>query len=273
MKRSALALLVLLVLGLTACSGAVEPKAAADPANDGDHSTGVSSDDPTTTTEKVTTTTARPTTTSARPTTTTARPTTTTARPTTTTAPPITTTTAPPITVTGVVDGDTVDLSTGERVRIIGIDTPEADQCGYGDAAAHLSTWVLDKVVTVTPGARDDVDRYGRILRYLDVEGVDAGRQQIVAGLAIARYDSRDGYGGHPREADYVAVDASTPSISCAPPSTAATAPAAPPSSSGGSVFYKNCDAVRAAGAAPIHSGDPGYSSKLDRDGDGVGCE
>jgi hypothetical protein len=41
----------------------------------------------------------------------------------------------------------------------------------------------------------------------------------------------------------------------------------------GGSVSYANCDAVRAAGAAPIHVGDPGYSRKLDRDGDGVGCE
>ena len=36
---------------------------------------------------------------------------------------------------------------------------------------------------------------------------------------------------------------------------------------------YKNCDAVRAAGAAPIHVGDPGYSLELDPDGDGVGCE
>ncbi|MGP5387744.1 GmrSD restriction endonuclease domain-containing protein [Brachybacterium tyrofermentans] len=44
-------------------------------------------------------------------------------------------------------------------------------------------------------------------------------------------------------------------------------------SSGGGSTYYKNCDAVRAAGAAPIHAGDPGYSKKLDRDGDGVGCE
>ncbi|MEU8886845.1 excalibur calcium-binding domain-containing protein [Streptomyces sp. NPDC048442] len=43
--------------------------------------------------------------------------------------------------------------------------------------------------------------------------------------------------------------------------------------SSGGSVSYKNCSAVRAAGAAPIHAGDPGYGRHLDRDGDGVGCE
>ncbi len=38
-------------------------------------------------------------------------------------------------------------------------------------------------------------------------------------------------------------------------------------------VSYANCDAVRAAGAAPIYAGQPGYSRKLDRDGDGVACE
>ncbi|MEA5153234.1 DUF4236 domain-containing protein [Raineyella sp.] len=48
-------------------------------------------------------------------------------------------------------------------------------------------------------------------------------------------------------------------------------------SSNGGtsssSVSYANCKAAKAAGAAPLHRGDPGYSSKLDRDGDGVACE
>ncbi|MEK3882440.1 excalibur calcium-binding domain-containing protein [Paenibacillus sp. PL2-23] len=38
-------------------------------------------------------------------------------------------------------------------------------------------------------------------------------------------------------------------------------------------VYYKNCTAVRAAGADPIYVGDPGYAKHLDRDGDGVGCE
>ena len=36
---------------------------------------------------------------------------------------------------------------------------------------------------------------------------------------------------------------------------------------------YANCSEVKAAGAAPIHAGDPGWQSKFDRDGDGVGCE
>ncbi len=37
--------------------------------------------------------------------------------------------------------------------------------------------------------------------------------------------------------------------------------------------YYPNCSAARAAGAAPIREGDPGYSRKLDRDGDGIACE
>lgn len=37
--------------------------------------------------------------------------------------------------------------------------------------------------------------------------------------------------------------------------------------------YFRNCDAVWAAGAAPIRRGDPGYGGHLDRDGDGVGCE
>lgn len=41
---------------------------------------------------------------------------------------------------------------------------------------------------------------------------------------------------------------------------------------SGGGAF-RNCDAARAAGAAPVHRGDPGYGAHLDRDNDGVGCE
>lgn len=36
---------------------------------------------------------------------------------------------------------------------------------------------------------------------------------------------------------------------------------------------FANCSAARAAGAAPVRAGDPAYSRKLDRDGDGVGCE
>lgn len=39
------------------------------------------------------------------------------------------------------------------------------------------------------------------------------------------------------------------------------------------SAYYQNCAAARAAGAAPVRAGDPGYGRHLDRDGDGIGCE
>lgn len=42
---------------------------------------------------------------------------------------------------------------------------------------------------------------------------------------------------------------------------------------SGGRVYYANCTEARAAGAAPVRRGDPGYASHLDRDNDGIGCE
>ncbi|WP_307794476.1 GmrSD restriction endonuclease domain-containing protein [Arthrobacter cavernae] len=56
--------------------------------------------------------------------------------------------------------------------------------------------------------------------------------------------------------------------------SAVAPAPVAPaPVAPAPAVHYANCAAVRAAGAAPLHAGQPGYSRSLDRDGDGIACE
>ncbi|QGZ49124.1 calcium-binding protein [Streptomyces sp. QHH-9511] len=62
-----------------------------------------------------------------------------------------------------------------------------------------------------------------------------------------------------------VTAPSPTPTPTPAPTRTKRTTPPA--------VSYQNCDAARAAGAAPVYQGDPGYGSHLDRDGDGVGCE
>lgn len=52
------------------------------------------------------------------------------------------------------------------------------------------------------------------------------------------------------------------------PPAPASTSPVPPTT-----VFYVDCDAVRAAGKAPLLSGQPGYRTKLDGDRDGIACE
>lgn len=53
------------------------------------------------------------------------------------------------------------------------------------------------------------------------------------------------------------------------PPKTQQPAPPKPPAAA----YYANCAAAKAAGAAPVYRGQPGYGRHLDRDGDGVGCE
>ena len=121
-----------------------------------------------------------------------------------------------------VIDGDTVVMGDGQDVRLIGIDTPESGQPCYAEARAALSAMALDHTVALVPGARDDVDHYGRLLRYVDsAGGVDLGLEMIKQGWAVARYDSRDGYGRHPREASYVAADAVSPAQTCGTPSGA----------------------------------------------------
>jgi len=128
--------------------------------------------------------------------------------------------------VTKVVDGDTIWAARGAesvKVRLIGIDTPEVGQCGFAEASRNLRGLIGSQRVTLTPGAQTDLDRYGRSLRYVDVRGVDAGLRQIKQGYAVARYDSRDGYGAHPRETAYVRADAGSPKARCADPATAAS--------------------------------------------------
>ena len=181
------------------------------------------------------------------------------------------------LTVTNVVDGDTVDVSSGERVRLIGIDTPERGECGFDAATRRVEQLVTGASIALVPGAREDVDRYGRILRYVDADGVDVGQVLLEEGLAISRYDSRDGYGAHVRESTYHLADIGSPQVCRA----AVGSEAAPPVPSvvndvlatGGAVHFQNCDAARAAGAAPLVVGDPGYRSALDRDDDGIACE
>ncbi|MCB9412670.1 MAG: thermonuclease family protein [Actinobacteria bacterium] len=122
------------------------------------------------------------------------------------------------VTVTKVIDGDTIDTTAG-RVRLIGIDTPERGDCNYGAASDELAGKISeqsDQVVLVRSGGGDDVDRYGRLLRYVDtIGGQDLNLHMITSGYAVTRYDSRDGYARHDREDTYVAADEASPAKPC----------------------------------------------------------
>jgi endonuclease YncB( thermonuclease family) len=179
--------------------------------------------------------------------------------------------------VTFVYDGDTVEVAGLGTIRIIGIDTPEAGRCGADEARAALNDLALNKIATLTPGKGENADRYGRLLRYVDVGGIDTGRTLIADGLAVARYDSRDGYGPHPREADYVSLDLGTPPLDGCGATTARTLVAAPPAAANtggpaGSEPWTQPGPDLADIGHPVRITGPDYH-RLDRDHDGWGCE
>lgn len=119
--------------------------------------------------------------------------------------------------VTRVVDGDTVELESGETVRVTGIDTPERDERCYEQASERMAALVEGETVTLT---RDGENRgyYDRLLRYIDVPdtgGTDAGLTLIEERLADAAYDSQDGYPQHAREQEYRDADDDSGTIEC----------------------------------------------------------
>ena len=146
-------------------------------------------------------------------------------------------------------------------------------------------------------------DNAGRRLR----SGADAGRRNTMRptrslavaafGLALATAACGGSEPGPVAPVAPAAVlpipgpQATTPATVAPPITAAATAPATTPATTrattpatapattrataapAASVYYANCTAVRAAGAAPIRRGQPGYAAHLDRDNDGIGCE
>ena len=115
-----------------------------------------------------------------------------------------------------VIDGDTVVISSNQRVRLIGIDTPEKGQCGFDEAKQALEKLLSSGSATFYTGTTSDTDKYDRLLRYIQIEETDVGLKLIENGFAIARYDSRDGYGLHDRESQYIEADEnSAPAVKC----------------------------------------------------------
>ena len=115
-----------------------------------------------------------------------------------------------------VIDGDTVVIAGDERVRLIGIDTPENGQCGFDEAKQALEKLLASGSATFYSGTTSEKDKYDRLLRYIEVERIDVGLKLISNGVAIARHDSRDGYGPHDRESEYIEADEnSAPAVKC----------------------------------------------------------
>lgn len=90
--------------------------------------------------------------------------------------------------VTSVVDGDTIDVTLNGQafsVRYVGINTPERDEPCYTEAKQANSFFVSGKTVRLVRDS-SNTDRYGRLLRYIWVDGVNVNRALVEQGFAEA---------------------------------------------------------------------------------------
>ena len=90
--------------------------------------------------------------------------------------------------VSKVVDGDTITMSNGEKVRLIQIDTPElaSKEC-YGIQAKSELSKLLNQAgeVSLTSDPNlDEVDKYGRLLRYVFIGNTNLNLKLIEIGAA-----------------------------------------------------------------------------------------
>lgn len=91
--------------------------------------------------------------------------------------------------VARVIDGDTVELTSGERVRYIGLDTPEMGEnpeCGAREATDLNRRLVEGNRVKLLTGP-EDADSFGRLLRYVFVDGIFINAELVRTGHAIPR--------------------------------------------------------------------------------------
>ena len=88
-------------------------------------------------------------------------------------------------TLARVIDGDTIETTNGERVRLIGIDAPERGEAGFDEAKEYLER-LLDPGddVILQPG-KDTYDRYGRQLAYVYLGDVFINEAMIASGWAL----------------------------------------------------------------------------------------
>ncbi len=95
-----------------------------------------------------------------------------------------------PYRVLKIVDGDTLDIGVPargyvlrQRVRLLGIDTPERGQAGYAEATEALRQMVGGRRVTLRYGGRLR-GRYGRLLAYVWLGELDVNIQLVQTGHA-----------------------------------------------------------------------------------------
>jgi len=75
--------------------------------------------------------------------------------------------------VTEIVDGDTITINGSTRVRLLGIDAPETDECYFSESKEALSNLIEGEYVRLEKDI-SGIDNFGRLLRYIFLPQGDA---------------------------------------------------------------------------------------------------
>jgi endonuclease YncB( thermonuclease family) len=90
------------------------------------------------------------------------------------------------MTVTEVIDGDTFYLGNGDKIRMLGINTPESGKPYSQEATEFLTSMLMGKEVTlVNDSKNDDSDSYGRLLSHVYINDTLVNYEIIKVGLAF----------------------------------------------------------------------------------------
>lgn len=150
------------------------------------------------------------------------------------------------IKVVRAVDGDTIEIEGGEKVRYIGIDTPETVdprkpvQCFGVEASAKNKELVEGKMVRLEKDATDR-DKYGRLLRYVWAGGVFVNLELVKQGFAYSySYPPDIKYQGQFVKAQQEAKEARRGLWNSCPAQNQSAPPATLPSQTGTSASQEN---------------------------------
>jgi endonuclease YncB( thermonuclease family) len=203
--------------------------------------------------------------------------------------------------VTNIHDGDTISVAGGEKIRLLQIDTPEISplECYGREATIALEAIIASSEVNLeSDKVSEDKDQFGRLLRYVKIGDINVNLRMVEIGAATP-YFYKGQMGKYSRQlltAAKVAKDKglglwkACPSTVLDPFQGARTdAPFEIESTIYGNPTSNNCD-PNYQGCVPVFPPDldcPDIKQlnmapvrvigtdvhRLDRDGDGVGCE
>ncbi|MGX5715189.1 excalibur calcium-binding domain-containing protein [Arthrobacter sp. MAHUQ-56] len=162
---------------------------------------------------------------------------------------------------------EAVDTAHGKSIiveknwQVISQDPANGAQVAKG-SAVHLGVKSLDDIAAEKAAAEK-------------AAADKAAAEQAAAAKAAAEKAAAEQAAAAKAAADQAARDAAAKAAEQAAAQKVVPAPvqAPAPAPAPATAYYANCSAAKAAGAAPLYRGQAGYSSSLDRDGDGVACE